>query len=721
VTLTSGHHLTLLCASREGYGNLCRLLTAAHARGKDDPALDPALLARHAAGLIVLTGCPRGEVPALLAAGREEEAAAALRRLLAWFGPENVSVELQRQYVRGEAARNRRLVALARRLGVPLVATNTVHYHVRERHRLQDVLVAIRGRTTLDGCHQERRPNDEFYLKAPQEMARLFADLPEAVAGTVRVAERCAFDLTRDLGYRFPDFQNPRDEPADEALARVCREALAARYPPWDPHRKQAEARLAEELALVRRHGLAGFFLVYRDLLDLAGQVAAEVRGPESPRALAHLPPGRGRGSSVSSIICYLIGLSHVDPVRHNLSLGRFLNEALASVPDIDLDFPRDIREELIKRVMARYGHEHAALVCSFATYRFRSAVRDVGKALGLPATDLDKLAKLGDRWDAGDVAAELARVPELASKAETPAWRHLVALTREIAGLPRHVSQHVGGMIIASQPLVELVPVEPARMAGRFVVQWDKDSCDDARFIKVDFLALGMLSAVEECLEHIAAQGKPPVDLARLDYADPAVYAEICRGDTVGLFQIESRAQIQMLPRVRPQTLDDLAVQVALVRPGPIVGGAVHPYVTRRARELRWRARWPDRPFRPPVDHPRLASVLGETLGIILFQDQVLEVARALAGFTAGQAESLRRAMSRRRSRELMLSFWREFRDGCARNGVDPATARTVFKKLVAFSAFGFPKSHAAAFAVLAYQSAWLRRYYPAEFYCAL
>jgi error-prone DNA polymerase len=479
--------------------------------------------------------------------------------------------------------------------------------------------------------------------------------------------------------------------------------------------REQARTQLTAELELVAKHKLAGFFLIYRDLQELATTVAKEVRGHGTVRGGSGLPPGRGRGSSVSSIICYLIGLSHVDPVRNRLFFRRFLNEDLQTVPDIDLDFARDIREQLILRVYEHYGRDHAALVCTFATYHLRSAVRDLGKVLGLPPAAIDKLAKLSEGGKASSVRAELEYIPELKGQAAGPLWDLLVDLAAQIDGFPRHVGQHVGGMIISSRPVIELVPVQPAAMAGRYICQWDKDSCDDARFIKIDFLALGMLSLVEECLELIWQTRQDKVDLGAIPYDDTAVYDAICRGDTVGMFQIESRAQIQMLTRTQPRTLDDLAVQVAIVRPGPIVGGAVNPYV--RRRELLRQ----DPTYRARADHPMLDELLRDTLGIVLYQDQVLEVAMTMGGFTPGQADQFRRSMSRRRSREAMERFRGSFLEGAMRKGVAERAAVNMFDKLCGFSEFGFPKSHAYAFAVLAYQSAWLRHYYPAEFYAAL
>lgn len=710
-----GHHVTLLAETPTGYANLSRLLTEAHMGSeRGDPRLPLDLLLGRAEGLILLTGCRRSPVAAALRSS-VADAEALTGRLLRAFGPGNLFVELQDNAVKGDGARNKALGRLAGRMGLGVVATGNVHYHRVERHRLQDVLVSVRNRATLDGAHGARRANQLFHLPEPWEMRHRFQSRPEALANTLLIAERCAsFDLTEDLGYEFPDFEGSERGAAIEALAAMCLARISELYPSGSAEERDAEERLHTELCLVDLHGLAGFFLVYRDIMDLAAQVAREVRG-EAPRARSGLPAGRGRGSSVSSIICYLIGLSHIDPVRNNLFLGRFLNEALRSVPDIDLDFPRDIREQLILRVYEKYGHEHTGLVCTFPTYRLKSAVREIGKSLDLPMGELEKLSKLAEHRSASGLADEIASLPEFKDRADGHLWKLLGELAEDVAGLPRHISQHVGGMIISSRPLVEIVPLEPAAWEGRVLCQWDKDSCEDAGFIKIDFLALGMLSLVEESIDLIAERHGQAPDLSRIDFDDPIIYDRICSGDTVGLFQIESRAQIQMLRRTRPRNLDDLSVQVAIVRPGPIVGGAVNPYVRRREmlREI------PD--YQVPYPHPLLEEALGETLGVIIFQDQVLKVCQALANFTDGQAESLRRAMSRKRSKEALQAHWEEFLTGATENGVDETTAREIFTQVTAFSEFGFPKSHAAAFGLLAYQSAWMRHYYPIEFYVGL
>jgi error-prone DNA polymerase len=703
VTLEGGAHVTLLVETPKGYANLCRLLTEAHAATRPKPGdepLPPALPLRSLLemneGLVCLSGCSRYGLGVL----RPNDAA----RLASAFGRDRFYVELQRPYERGDTCRIARLRELARDLGVATVATGDVHAHDPRRTALQDALVAIRCRTSLDGCESERRGNHESVLLPPEAMVDRFPGDRDAVLRTAEVAAGLTFDLTQELGYRYPDFSDGF-ETADGQLKIVCEQAFSKRY----PRNGKARQRLDEELALISELKLSGFFLLHWEVLELAREVAVEVRGRDSPRQ--SLPPGRGRGSSVGSIVCYLTGLSHVDPVEANLSLGRFLNRELVSAPDIDLDFPRDIREKLIVRVTDRYGHEHASLVAAFSTYHSRGAIRDLGKALGLPFAELERLARVTE-GNPHRVAEEVAKLP---GDHTSSRWRALGELANEIGGLPRHISQHPGGMVISSRPLVDLVPVQPAAMEGRQICQWDKDSCADAGFLKIDLLGLGMLSAVEDCVDQIARLRGEPIDLSRIPLDDEAVYAEIQQADTVGDFQIESRAQMQSLLRTRPENLDDLTIQVALVRPGPIQGGAVHPYIERRQQKRE------DPDFVPPVDHPSLAEPLHETLGVVVFQDQVLEVAMALAGFTVGEAEALRRAMSRKRSEEAIEALRPRFVEGALRQGVTEELANTVYDKLVGFSGFGFPKSHSSAFALLAYQSAWLRHHYPAEFLCAL
>ncbi len=715
-------HLTLLVEDASGYRNLCRLLTAAHSHTRDSsqrsagqPSVTLAQLEEHAGGLVCLSGCAgAGMLATAWERGDAAGGAEAARGLLGIFGRRRFRVELQRPFWRRDRARNRWLAGLAERLGVPAVATGNVHSHTRRRAHLQDALVATRLGMTLEESESLRRGNRSSALRSPRAMAECFADHPDAVAETLRVAERLAFDLGRELGYRYPRAEEPG---VDRELAELCRALLAERYA-GSRHRPAAERRLESELETIRALGLSGFFLLHHDLLLLAREVAAEVRGPDSARSI--LPPGRGRGSSVSSVVCYLTGLSHIDPVANDLNSSRFLNEEVgkregATMPDIDLDFPRDIREVLIPRVHERYGAEHSALVAAFPTYRPRAAVRDLGKVLGLPPAEIDRVAKLvGFHERSGEIEKDVVAAigPE---RAATPRWRALPALCPEAMGLPRHPSQHPGGMVISTRPLIDVCPVVPAAMAGRQIVQWDKDSCNDAGFLKIDLLGLGMLSAVERCVDEVRRTRRESLDLSRIPYDDAETFRSIRAAETTGVFQIESRAQMSMLPRTRPSSLDDLTVQVALVRPGPIQGGAVHPYIERLKR------RREDPGFEVPYEHPLLAGVLECTLGTIVFQEQVIEVAIALAGFSPAQADSLRRAMSRKRSEAAIQDHHERFVAGAAAKGVPEAVAERVWEQIRGFSGFGFPKAHSAAFGLLAYQSAWLRVHRPQEFLCAL
>ncbi len=763
IDLDDGRHLTLLVADTRGWSNLCRILTRAHAHTRDGrpgaPATEPevplATVLEHAEGLACLSGC----------ALRGVHDEPTLRRLRDAFGPGRLRIELQRPFLRDDRARNRRLAGLAARLELACVATGNVHAHMRARAPLQDALVAVRLHSTLDASEPQRRGNFSHVLASPEAMAQRFAEYPEAVSETARLAESLRFDLGHDLGYRYPGAE---DESAMRTLAELCSARMADRYAtaPADI-RTRAEVRLGEEMRIIESLGLPGFFLLHHDMLELAREVAVEVRGPDMARAL--LPPGRGRGSSVSSIVCFLTGLSHVDPIANELLIGRFLNEELTSLPDIDLDFPRDIREKLIPRVHERYGHDRSALVAAFPTYRARGAIRELGKVLGLPPGEIERVARGSEGWSAKEVSRDIESAfgvdlgEEFAARPEaiesrdphdplppspdprrdvgrgggrgggdgrgggggggergahraTGRWAWLARLAAQAHGLPRHLSQHSGGMIVATRPLVDCCPIVPAAMEGRQIAQWDKDSCSDAGFLKIDLLGLGMLSAVERAVAMIAKTRGEQIDLSRIPYDDAATYQCIQEADTTGVFQIESRAQMASLRRTRPENLRDITIQVAIVRPGPIQGGAVNPYIERRQRMRE------DPDFRVPYEHPSLEEVLGDTLGTIIFQDQVLEVSIAFAGFSIGEGEGLRRAMSRKRSEAAIMAYHERFVTGAQRlHGVDGETAERVWEMVKGFSGFGFPKAHGAAFGLLAYQSTWLRVHYAPEFLCAL
>jgi len=695
MTLDGGYHLTLLAKDNDGYSNLCRLVSHAqlsHSKGK--ASLDVETLAAHSGGLFCLSGCRKGELPVHLLAGEREKALASAGRYSDIFGREDFWIELQNNLCPGDQELCEQLVALAGTMRVGYVATNNVHYARREGHRLQDILVCIKNRTTLDESHHLRRANSEFSLKSDEEMSRLFANYPEAVRNTALIAEACeaALDFS---GYRFPDFEAPAGETADSFLEKLCWQNVHKRYELVTP---EVERRLREELDLVHRLGLAGYFLTVWDIMEFA--VRNDI-------------PAQGRGSAASSIVTYLLGVTRVDPVRHKLFAGRFLNDEMSAIPDIDIDIASDSedhREKLIQYIYDRYGPEHAAMVCNVVTYRARNAIRDVGKAMGLPPHVVDAAAKSMETYSAKKIGDDLSQLSEFEQQIGSGPWQQFLDLCAEISGFPRHLGIHVGGMLISTTPLIDFVPLERAAMPGRVVAQWDKDDVSDVGLIKIDLLGLRMLSLIDEAIKLIEGNRGESLDLERIPLDDPEVYEMLCRGDTMGVFQVESRAQQATLPRSRPVCFEDLIVEVAIIRPGPIQGDAVHPYLRRRqGRE------------KVSYLHPRLEPILEETLGVIIYQEQVIQTAIAIAGFSAGEADSLRRAISRKRSKEAMARLEERFLDGARDNGVDEATARLAFGKITSFAEFGFCKAHAAALAETTYRSAWLKLHYPCEYYCAL
>jgi error-prone DNA polymerase len=707
VTLQEGRHLTLLAETREGYSNLCRLISAAYIVGdRRAPELDPRLLPEHARGLVLLTGCTKGEVPTLVAQGRIGEARERLNQYRDWFGPASVYLELQQNLVYGDTGRTRQMVGLSRETGIGIVATNNVHYHVRERHRLQDCLVAIKACRSLEETHRERRANSEFHLKSAEGMATLFAETPDALSNTLHIAERCSFDLSRDLGYSFPDHPVPKGFTPDTYLEELCVQAALRRYGAVTP---QVRERLDEEFRLIRKHNLAGFFLLYHEIIQLGREVMVDLGLVDREVPIEEAPPGRGRGSSVSMLVGYLIGLSHIDPLQYDLSLERFLPEdSLVNVPDIDLDFPRNIREELILRVHRKYGWDRAALTSMLSTYQIKGAVRDLGKALGLPPDQVDQLARRVQHRSARGLREEMEALPEFRGLVDAHGWRDLVALATELDGFPRGITQHPGGMIISSAPLIDMVPIQPGAIAGRYVCQWDKDSIDDAGFVKIDFLALGALSQMQDALAEIERRTGKAVDLSRIDFKDQDVYAMLHRADTIGIFQVESAAQIQTIPRIRPVDLTDMAREVAAVRPGVGANDSVRHYIRRRNKEETW-----------DFDHPLEKRALERSEGVILFQDQVNQMAIDVGGLSPSEADQLRRAFSKRNNQELLAHYWERFRDGALAKGVPSDTARRIFDKFN--GGYMFPESHAFAFGVTAYQMSWLKHYYPLEFYLGL
>ena len=706
VTLKDGSHPTLLAETRQGYSNLSRIISYSYISGeRRDPGFDLKHMPELTQGLILLTGCRQGRLSGLFDQVHLNETQDQLRQYLDWFGTANVFVELQQNLVQGDTRRNRQLVQLAGELGVGVVATNNVHYHVPERHRLQDALVSIKHNLSLDETHQHRRPNGQFYLKSPEEMAALFQDCPEALENTLRIAGRCAFNLTKDLGYQFPDYPVPQGFTPVTYLESLCHQAAQRRY---GSVTDKVKARLDEEFRLIEKHNLAGFLLIYYEIIQMARQIMIELGLSDAEIPLEERPPGRGRGSSVSMLVGYLIGLSHIDPLEFNLSLDRFLSDEMGSVPDIDLDFPRNIREELIKRVHQKWGWDHAVLTGMISTYRLKGAIRDLGKALGLPAQDVDKLAKRVDGNHANALRPEMLGLPEFRDKVDAPVWSHLIDLALQLDGFPKYLAQHPGGMIISSSPLIDMVPVQPSAIEDRYICHWDKDSIDLAGFVKIDFLALGALSQMQDALLLIEERTGHYIDLSRIDFDDQAVYEMMHRADTIGIFQVESAAQMQTVPRIKPRNLTDMAYEVGAVRPGVGVNDGVSQFIKRRSQGTPW-----------DYDHPLERRALERTLGIILFQDQVNNVAMDVAGFSAMEADQMRRTFTRRNNQAL-IGFYREkFLRGAWEKGVSQKAAERIFKKFNGH--YMFPESHAFAFGATAYHMAWLKYYYPLEFSVAI
>ena len=696
LTLSGGFHLTVLVENEAGWHNLCYLISRArHAQPKGQAILAAGELVGCTAGLIALSGCRQGEIPTALLAGDRSTALNIARHYRDLFGPEHFYIELQRHFRPGDERLLPKLTALAAYLRLDLVATNNVHYSTPDGQRLQDVLVSIRHRpvdgTTLDSATHLRRPNSEYYLKSPAQMAALFTDHPQALANTLLLAERCHFDLQYGL-QDLPHCPTPHGMSSSAYLHRLCEEALPLRYAPDKglTSLQAARRQMVHELEIIDRAGLANYFLIVWDIVRYSRQAGIRCQG---------------RGSAANSLVAYLLHISPIDPLAHDLVFERFLSDERQAVPDIDIDFDAQRREEVIQYIYQTYGADHTAMACTFVTFRPRSAIRDIGKALGLePKTVAAMAEKLREQSEPQ---------PEQGATGmdETPApTDHLLQLAREIDAFPRHLGIHSGGMIITGPPLMGRVPTEPATMPDRVVVQWDKDGLEDAGLVKIDILGLGILAALTEAIDWIEELSGARPDLDNLTFDDPAVYEMIAQADTIGVFQVESRAQAQMLPRLKPHCFADLVVAISLIRPGPIQGKMVHPFLRRREGL-------------EPVTfaHPALEPALSETLGVILFQEQVLKVARDLAGFTPGQGELLRRALGSKRAGEAIDRFYDEFIAGAQANGVPAETARQVFDQLRAFGGYSFAKSHAAAFAVVVYQSAWLKHYHFCPFYAAL
>jgi len=697
ITLADGDgraHLTLLAETPRGYANLCQLITLAH-RGQPKGTARLALtdLVEHTAGLIALSGCWQGAIAKRIIAGAYEAALDVAQGYARIFGPENVYIEIQRHYHPGEMRLLGHLVGLADRLRLPVVATGDVHYLVPEQREVHDVLTCIRHHVTLEDAGDLLRPNDEYRFRTPDEMAALFANVPAAITNTRVIAERCASAVTflPNGAQVLPTFPTPDGSAASVYLRRLCVAALRDRYADTAP----ALSQLEHELSVIGTLRLDNYFLTVWDIVRFARE---------------HGIRCQGRGSAANSLVAYLLDITPIDPLAADLVFERFLSPERRSPPDIDLDIAADRREDVIQYVMQRYGPDHAAMACTFVTFRARSAVRDVGRALGLPPALLERLVGALDVNDPQSVTESPALQAAIGADLGSPLFQHLLRLVPQLDGLPRHLGIHNGGMVLSGPALNTLIPLEPATLPSRIVTQWDKEGLEDAGYVKVDLLGLRMLSAIEDAVCIVAAMTGERPELERLTFDDSAVYDMLCRGETIGVFQLESRAQAELVRNFQPRCFADLTVEIALIRPGPLQANVVRPYLRRR---------YGQEPVR--YVHPLLKPALAETLGVMIFQEQVLKVARDLAGFTPGEAEQLRRCLGRKRAEETLQQFKAQFFAGAKANGVSQKITETVFAQMQAFGSYAFPKSHAAAFAVLTYHSAWLRCYHPVAFFAGL
>jgi error-prone DNA polymerase len=691
--------IPLLCESRQGYQNLCQLITQFKMREitKGDGAATFDDLQQYSAGLVCLTGGDEGPLAAALARGGIAEGRKAVERLTRIFGLENVFVELQRHREQAEEARNQAAIQIADSLGLPLIATNGVKYATPYDREIMDVFTATRSHVSLDQAGRLLSTNKRRYLRTGREMGALFADIQRALESTVHLSSRLQFKLN-DLGYEFPRYPVPDGKTMDNFLHERVAEGVQRRYGPKNDRSllERAKKQVERELALIAKLGFAGYFLIVWDIIRFCKKNDILVQG---------------RGSAANSAVCYALEITAVDPVGMELLFERFLSESRNEWPDIDLDLPSgDKREQAIQYVYQRYGELGAAMTANVINYRGKSAAREVGKALGFNEEILGRISSLVGQWEWRDKTDTMANsFKDAGFDIRHPRIAKFLELSMRIKDLPRHLGQHSGGMVICQGQLNQVVPLERASMPGRTVVQWDKEDCADLGMIKVDLLGLGMMAVLKDCLTLIPEFYGDEVDMAQLP-EDDEIYEVLQRADTIGMFQIESRAQMASLPLNKPRTRYDITVQVAIIRPGPIVGQMMHPYM--RRRQGKEAVTYP---------HPLLIPVLERTLGVPLFQEQLLRMAMVVANFTGAEADELRRAVGMRRSWERMKNLEGRLRAGMTENGIDQKTQDTIVQNISSFAEYGFPESHAASFALIAYASAYFKVKYLAAFTVAI
>lgn len=692
LTMTDGSVLPVLVKSRTGYKNLCRLISRAKLRSpKNESAIDWSELSEFCEGLICLTGDLEGPLHQALVNGDFAAADKRLADLKLCFDADHLFVELQRHHQRDEQWIERQLLQLAEKHGLKLVATNGVLYATPEQRMALDVFTCARHHTHLDLAGQLLEPNTERHLKNAAAMYSLFSDLPQAVANSAAIASGIDFTL-ENLGYEFPRFSVPPGETMDSHLENTTWAGARRFYEKITP---KVRNQIERELALIRKLGFPGYFLIVWDLVQFCRKQNIMVQG---------------RGSAANSAVCYCLGITPVDPIINNLLFERFLSEGRKGWPDIDLDLPSgDRRETVIQEVYRRYGRHGAAMTANVICFRGRSAMREIGKALNLPEDVMDRFSRLHHSGDFPHTLETREQLRQSGLSLQHPRVSAFLNVFQMVQGLPRHLGQHSGGMVISENQLDSIVPLENATMPNRTVIQWDKEDCEDLGIVKVDLLGLGMMAALQDAIE-ICSQRGHPIDLAKLPKDDPQTYDMLCAADTIGVFQVESRAQMATLPRMKPRRFYDLVIEVAIIRPGPIQGHLMHPYLARRegSEEITY------------LDQ-RLVPVLERTLGVPLFQEQMLKIAMVMANFTGNEAEELRRALSFHRSQERMQRVAKKLRTALADNQVNAEVADKILAAISSFALYGFPESHAISFALIAYASSWLKVHRPAEFYASL
>ncbi|MCC6615324.1 MAG: error-prone DNA polymerase [Anaerolineae bacterium] len=688
ITLHDGHHLLLLVKNQTGWANLCTLVTLAqHAAPKGEAKLPADALKGHTDGLIALSGCRKGAIPAALLRGDRRAALAIAQRCADLFGKENFFIELHNHLLRDDKSLIRQLVLLAKQVGVEYVATNNVHYAMSDGHGLQDLLVAIKHKLKIEELRHLRRPSHEYYLKSADEMAVLFEDYPLAISNTVKIAEQCRFDLQHGI-QEMPAYPLPDGMTAIAYLRQLCLEAISRRYPNASPDLlDRIHQRIEHELSIIAQTHSEHYYLLVWGICRFAQRQRIWYNG---------------RGSGANSIVAYLLFISPVDPLQYNLVFERFLSPE-RQAGDFDIDFESGRRPEIIAYLFDKYGVDHAAMVANVITFKARSSLRDIAKRLGIPEDAIPSLRAELDLFE-----QDIRKNSGLAggSQAKGITWRYLIDFAGQLHAFPRHLGQHNGGFVITRKPIHHYVATEPTRMKDRFVIQWDKDSIGDMGWVKVDILGLKILDVIAETLRRIEERTGEQISFDNLRYDDPKVYAMLTLADTIGVFQLDSRAQSQNLPFQRPKKFADIVIAISLIRPGPIIAGTVHAYFCRLLGQES-----------VTYLHPSLKDALADSLGTLLWQEQVALVAHALAGFTLGEGEQMRRSLGKKYAGSEIERWEAKFIAGAAARGVSDEVAHKVFEQIKAFGSYAFPRAHAAAFAVLVYQSAWLKCYFPADY----